>query len=368
MGKRRGRGEGNVEQLPSGSWRAALPGRKRAGRSATFATAGEARAWLRANADKPPPPPGLFSEWLDRWLELHRGRVAAHTYGSDRSLVNKHVRTALGSVRLRDLDALTLETYLAGLRDRVSPDLRHRIGKTLRKILNAAVRPGGLIPVSPMRGVAIPPAPKPRTRALTPEELAAVLAAADARGWGLMFRAWVELGLRPGELIGLRWGDLDAAGRVHVARTIDPATNEAKPPKTPREAPVPLTPELAAELAAARGEPDAPMFPARRSGGHWWKGNFLKFVWRPVMKAAGVKPGPQGRYVVRHTTASILLSAGASIVAVSKRLGHSTPDFTLRRYVHVMPTDQQRATDIMGEQLNRLSPRPAPRPAKPPPP
>ncbi len=368
MGKRRSRGDGNIEQLPSGQWRAALPGRKTAGRSKTFPTSTAARAWLRANADKPPPAPDTLSDWLDKWLVIQKGKVAASSYIADKSISKKHLRPALGAFRVAALTPLQLETYFASLKDTIaSADLRHKIGKTLRTALNAAVRPGGLIASSPLVGVKIPPAPKPLTRALTPDELAAVLAAADALGWGAMFRLWVELGLRPGELYGLRWEDYDPVkGTVAVVRTVDAITHEYKPPKTPREAPIPLSVELVVEMEAERaGKVEGVMWPTKgrntaRGGLVWWKNNFRDFVWRKVLKRAGVKVGQQGRYVMRHTTCSLLLSEGASIVAVSKRLGHSTPAFTLKKYAHLLPTDQQKATDLIGKRLASLSPRISP--------
>lgn len=357
MAARRGRGEGTIEQLPSGKWRAVLPGRSKAGRTKSFPSKAEALEWLRRHADQRVASAGTLGGWLDEWLVLHQGRVARHTYLSDRSIVSRHIRPVLGAVRIRDLSALRIEAFLAGLKGLVSADMRHKIAKTLRNVLNAAVRPGNLFSTSPMTGVKMPPIPRPQTRALTPDELGRVLRAADQLGHGVMFRVWTELGLRPGELLGLRWEDFDGTA-VAVVRTMDPTTNEPKPPKTAREAPIPLSPALAIDLAELRAGRTGVMFPTTRGGGAWWRSNFLDFVWRPVMRLAGVKPGPNGRYVIRHTTASLLLSEGVSVIAVSKRLGHSTPDFTLRRYAHLMPTDQEKATVAIGRTIGALlSPR-----------
>lgn len=354
--KRRGRGEGEVERLPSGSYRARVTtgtdpatGR-RLRESATFPTKQEALEWRAARLLAGPASAGTVGDWLTRWLALHRSRVEPVTYKTDRQTAEKHLRPALGGLRLRGLTPLVVEAWLAGLAAAgVSQNERHKAGKTLRNALNAAVR-AEMIPRNPMdRRVRIPGAPRPKTRSLTPDELSRVLRAADEAGRGAMFRVWVELGLRPGELIGLRWEDYDPArGEVSVERTVEYVSGRVKPPKTPRAGPLPLSPAARALLDARRPPDGAGVMFGTKSGRHYWPKNFLESAFRPVMRAAGVRGN---RYVLRHTCASVLLGSGVNILVVSKRLGHSNPAFTLRVYGHLMPDDQHRAAEVWGELL-----------------
>ena len=349
--KRRGRGEGEVELLPSGSYRARVTmgidpvTGKRLRESSTFPTKQEALEWRASRLLAGAVTAGTVDDWLTRWLALHQSRVSAGTYRTDRQTTEKHLRPALGPLRLRAVTPLVIESWLAGLA--VTPGERHKAGKTLRNCLNAAVR-ADLLPRNPMeRRVRVPSAPRPKTRSLTPDELARVLTAADGAGRGALFRVWVELGLRPGELVGLRWEDYDPdKGEVTVERTVEYTTGQVRPPKTPRVAPLPLSPAARALLDPLRRESGV-MF-GTRTGKHWWPGNFLDEVFRPVMRAAEVKGN---RYVLRHTCASVLLSHGVNILVVSQRLGHSSPAFTLRVYGHLLPHDQHRAADVWGSLL-----------------
>lgn len=356
--KRRGRGEGEVELLPSGNYRARVSGghetdpatgeRTRVRESRTFPTKAEALEWRASRLLTGLATSGTLGDWLNRWLELHAGRVSAGTVRTDAQTVERHLRPGLGGTKLRNLTPLAIESWLARMAaNGTSQGERHKAGKTLRNALNAAVR-AELLPRNPMEGrVRIPPAPRPKTRTLTPPELARLLEAAGAAGLGVMLRVWLELGLRPGELLGLRWEDYEPSdGTIAIVRTIEYTTGEPRPPKTPRERPLPLSDPTRALLEAVR-RPAGVMFPTR-TGKHWWPGNFLEHVWRPLCKSATV---PARRYVVRHTAASLMLSNGVNILVVSKRLGHSNPAFTLRVYGHLMPDDQAKAAAMWGELL-----------------
>ena len=210
-GKRRGRGEGGVEELPSGKWRVVLS-RTVAGRrhreSKAFPTKKEALAWRDARRGAGPSPAGTFGSWLDAWLPLHKAAVAPVNYQSVARCAVRFLRPDLGATPLRDLSPLVCRRYLAGLTGRATPWTAHHVGGCLRKCLNDAVA-AGLLPASPMARVKVPRQPDPDTHALTPAELAAVLAAADRLGAGVIVRVLADAGLRPAELCGLRRGDWD---------------------------------------------------------------------------------------------------------------------------------------------------------------
>ena len=350
--KRRGRGEGEVELLPSGHYRARVTRGidpktgKRIRESATFPTKQEALEWRAQRLLTGLASAGTLGDWLTRWLEFHETRTSAVTLRTDRQTAERHLRPGLGAIKLRSLSPLVIEGWLAKLAaDGVSPNERHKAGKTLRNCLNAAVR-FEVLPRNPMSGrVKVPPAPRPKTRSLTPEELSRVLAAADDAGWGVMFRVWVELGLRPGEVFGLRWEDYDGEC-ITVERTVEYTTGKTRPPKTPRVAPLPLSRDTRTRLDTVR-RPGGVMFPTS-TGKYWWPGNFLEEVFRPIMQAAGVRGT---RYVLRHTSATLALSNGVSLRVVSERLGHSSPAFTLKVYSHALPNDQHRAAEVFDRLL-----------------
>jgi integrase len=347
MPKRRGRGEGGVEVLPSGKFRAIVcttsPEGKRTRSSKSFATKAEALAWLRQTQQDGPAQPGTVADWLTSWLEIHKTRVGTSAYRLDSGTVARQIQPVLGSLKLRDLTPLVIERFLAGLAD-TSASNRHVTGRTLRMALNAAVK-SGVLPRSPMRDVKIASAPKPETRSLTELELTQLIQAADQLGHGALFRLWVDAGLRPGELLGLQWHDFDGR-QIHVRRSVEINTGKLKEPKTKGSKRRIVLSEHTLVLLrlAVVGKPTDPIFPTT-TGLRWLQRNFRRTVWGPVIERANLHD--VSPYILRHTCATLLLRAGVNLRIVSERLGHQDVTTTLKAYSHCLPGDQERAAEVI---------------------
>lgn len=344
-GRRRGRGEGSVRQLASGSWQAILPGRARGGRTKTFATKAEALHWLRSRADTKATTAGTLGDWLTEWLTLIKPDVRAKTFKHDSYRVNLYLIPRLGSVRMRDLDGVRIKRMLADMAtDGRSDSERQKAGAVLRKALNAAVSLGRLA-VSPMAGIRLPTPRRPERRILTADQLRQFVGVADARGYGHVFRVWADAGLRPQEMFPLRWEDFDlSAGTVTISRALDAESRTIEETKTRRGR---RTIDLAAStVAALRAVPErAGLILPDREGGMWWPGNFRRDVLKPIGQTAGV-PWVYA-YCFRHSMCALLLSAGVNILVISRRLGHEDISTTLRSYGHLMPDDQKTAAAVM---------------------
>lgn len=351
MPSRRGRGEGGIRQLASGSWQASLPGRARGGRTKTFPTKPEALEWLRGNAGRTSGATGTLGDWLTDWLALHKADVAATTYDRDRQVVGNIIRPKLGPVRLRDLTGLRIREFLAELAEAgISASERHRAGTTLRKALNAAVGADRLHanPMTvPGKRVKLPKVRRDEARPFTPSELADVLAACHRPVWiRAAVLVAVDCGLRPGELVGLQWGDYDGE-RLAIRRAVCRKRHELKELKTDRSRrTLPLAMATRAALdALPRLTPDKPLF-GSRFGRHYTTANFSRRFLRPLFDRAGLPWAVP--YTPRHTCASFLFAAGLNILIVSARLGHSKPTLTLDTYGHLMPNDQDKAAAALG--------------------
>lgn len=365
MPRRRGRGEGSVEQLPSGNWRAIHARsdrdsvRIRDGK--TFATKGEALAWLRERqAESARMPAGAsagnttLAEWFERWHAGRKDVVSSRTNYDDQWRWGKHIAPHLGSMVLRKLTAPMVSDWLAKLADAgASGADRKASGALLRKVLYGAVAQG-LLSVSPMRGVKLPRAIRPEKIALTAEQVRAVIQAAPER-YRPMFLLWFDAGLRPGELFALRWQDVSLdRSEIFVCRALDDLSRQIKETKTTKGrrllAISAATRDALATIRPADGV--GLVFPSPRTDRPWHGSNFLRNVFGPTIKRAGVKCRP---YDVRHTTATLLISAGVSVKVVSERLGHEDIQTTLRHYAHVMPGQQAAAASVMGQIL--IAPR-----------
>lgn len=158
-------------------------------------------------------------------------------------------------------------------------------------------------------------------------------------------------GLRIGEALALRCGDVDgAAGTLRVARSAHELAGrvEVGPTKTYSVRTIALPRSLVQELADVRGnrDEDALLFP-NRSGGPRRYQAFRRDAWDPAARRAGVRATPHD---LRLTCASLLVDAGASVKGVQAHLGHADVTTTLGLYARVRPG---RADDL-ADRLDRL--------------
>jgi integrase len=217
--------------------------------------------------------------------------------------------------------------------------------------LEAAVRDGRL-PSNPARGLLLPKVKKASKRYLSHAQVRDLAAAVEATGagiqngralgFGTLVRLAAYTGLRWSELAGLRVRDVDfARGRLAVAHTVvevggvlhegDPKNYEA------RAVPIPpfVLRELRSHVEGRKG--DEPLFVGPRS--HSWLRNraFRRGWLTPAAAAigqAGLTP-----HELRHTAASLAISAGANVKAVQRMLGHASAEVTLNVYSDLFDDD-----------------------------
>ncbi len=343
---RRGNGDGTIDKLPSGKYRARrakIIGGELVRESKTFSRRAEAQDWLRQNTE--PAKSGTVAQWLDTWLELIKSEVAAKTYKANASPVKHTLKPKIGDVKLKELTSVAISRMLSKLaEERMSQSERHRVGRVLRQALRSAVE-HGQIPKSPMSGVKVPAPKHPEKRAMTREELATFLECADRNGRGYQFRLWADTGLRPGEFLALKWSDIDLErGAVSVKWNLEELSNTLKELKTKASRRVIRLAKSTVESCVVARPLDADIFAPDSHGGHFWASGWSK-VFRAIRKECGldwVTP-----YTIRHTMATLLIQAGVPLKVVSERLGHESITTTLATYIHVMPNDQERAAVAM---------------------
>lgn len=353
---RRGNGEGEIEKLPSGKYRARrskMVAGELVREGLTFDRRSDAAAWLGEHKD--PAKPTTLAEWLDQWLTLIKPDAAPSGYTSQAGRVERHLKPRLGDVRLRDLSPLAAGRMLSAMdADGHSDSERFETGAILKRTVKSAVA-HRLLPADPLAGFKLPKVKRPEKRAMTPAEcLLAIDAADETYTMGYAVRLWLDAGLRPGEMFGLEWGDFDErAGVVKIRRGIDLITNRPRPTKTRKgRRTIDLSEDTVAALAAARplAEVRSKLVMPAPMGGSWWQAQFAK-RWAKIRTEAGlswVTP-----YTFRHTMATLLIQANVHIKIVSERLGHEDIGTTLRTYAHVMPGDQSRAAAVMQTLLSR---------------
>lgn len=292
------------------------------------------RIELRAEAVADPPSVDIsFSEHVERYLRVHGATVDPATIRTLRERLGatpeerrkrRSYQTpleAFGHLTLAELEPMSLE--IAEWQATLPPGYRYAIMRSLRQVLNAAVR-WKLMQDNPANDAGTNPQPR-REEVSFFESLAYVdtLAAELGPRFGPIVIFGVETGLRPSEWAALERRHLDrGAGVVQVRRSVvDGRLKEyGKTVRSRRN--VPLTSRALAAVDALTARVDTPLlFPAPK-GGFIDLDNWRRRDWRPALDAAGLDSGLTP-YAMRHTYASFALDAGVTIFELARLMGTS---------------------------------------------
>ena len=315
------------------------------------------------------PSPATYGEWLLEWIAAHPGESTRRAYGS---LARNHILPRIGEARLqalRPLDVRRLYTDLAAAG--LSPATVQVIRAIVAGSSNEAERLL-LVARSPARGISVPE-PDREVVALDRDEALALLE--RARDWryypALALSLWT--GLRISELRGLRWSDVDFAGRaLHVRSQIarSGARPTFRPLKTKASAgQVPLIPSALALLRSQRRAQAAERLAAGPAyhvndlvactpTGAAVPEDALYSEFAALVDEIG-RPGfPwQG---LRHTYATLALADGTEIQVVSRWLRHQDVATTLKFYAAYLPSSRDagvaRLERSIGHRLGTVPP------------
>lgn len=270
---------------------------------------------------------------------------------------------ALGDRTLGQLAAepSVIKAWMAGLRAELSDSYVRTLMAALSAVLNSAVT-DGLISRNPCALVKPPRAPSARVQPWTGEQVSAVREALPGR-YRALADAGAGLGLRQGEAFGLAVDDVDFLHRmVHVRRHVRILGNRMTfaPPKGGKERDVPLPgsvelrpsahiagcPPVPVELPwkVPDGRPVTARLVFTEPGGSaLHRSSFNAVAWQPALRGSGMPCSREnGIHALRHYFASACLHNGVDIRALASFLGHGDPGFTLRTYVHLMPSADDR--------------------------
>jgi integrase len=288
----------------------------------------------------------LLAEYGGSWLESIAGLVSPATFENYSGQLERHVLPRLGGRRLDEIGVDDILILIGELRERGYAGWTvQSILKPLSRVFAHAQR-GGLIAVNPISQLERRERPRvgrSDQRILNRDEIGRLLEAAAPRYRPLLATAILS-GLRQGELLGLHWRDIDLTDQViHVRSALDRQRRD-KPPKTERAVrDVVLMPGLARVLETLRTQSmfkvagDYVFTTQVGTPLHW--ANVSKRGLKPALKRAGIQPIRW--HDLRHTFASVLIAGGANVVFVSRQLGHSSTDITLRVYAHLFDSAEQ---------------------------
>ena len=362
MSKRRGNGEGSIYRKSNGRWCASLTvgydenGKRRRryiyGRTKTEVAEKLARTKVDAlNGMLAEPTNQALSAYLDQWLEnCHRPNIRESTYICYSSVIRNHINPHIGGVRLSKLRPTHVQGLHSALqRNSVSPRMRQIVHDVLSRALKQAVRMG-TIPVNPCNAVDRPRVPRREMTALDAGQVKKLFETARGDPLEGLYVTAIGTGARLGELLGLKWADIDFESKtISIQRTLRDLNGrlEAGEPKTARSRRRIDLPDFVVTAlkshrlrSPAQPHPTAWVF-SDAKGGPLRKSNFTRRSFRPLLKKAGLPP--IRFHDLRHTAASLLFAQGVHPKVVQERLGHATIAITLDTYSHVIPTMQKEA-------------------------
>jgi len=253
-------------------------------------------------------------------------------------ILNRHLVPAMGKLTLDAIDGRVIERYKAAKLDqKLMPKTINNHLTVLRKMLSLA-SDWKLIPQIPK--VVWLKAPLPEFDFLDFEEAERLVAGADGE-WRAMITVALKTGIRLGELLALRWEDVDlVSGKLIVRRAV--ARGIFGTPKSGKSREVPLSKEAVKTLKGQRHLRGELVF-SDVSGTLFTKESCKHPLWR-ASKRSGLRR--IGWHVLRHTFASHLAMRGVPLKAIQELLGHATIEMTMR-YAHLAPMARQQAVEAL---------------------
>lgn len=281
-------------------------------------------------------------EFLDRYARVNNKPSEVE---SKATILRCHLLPFFGHLRLGDIRRREIDTYKSTkLKAGPKPSTINNHLGVLSKLLKVAVA-WELIDSAPPVGLL--KSPLPEFDFLDFDEADRLLAGAASEPlWHTMILVGLRTGLRQGELLGLRWAEVDLdQGSLHVRRAV--ARGVVGTPKNGKARVVPLSQEAMRELKRHRHLRGELVF-CQEDGSMLTKGMCKHPLWRACRRA---KLRRIGWHVLRHTFASHLAMRGKPMKVIQELLGHSTLEMTMR-YAHLAPVVHRDAVDA----LDRPSP------------
>lgn len=320
-----------------GTW--GLPNTKVAAQAAcdkhtaeTLAT-GKAKVAPKAAPVGQPAGPTVRS-FAPTFIATSEAKNKASSVDSKNQILNSHILPALGNLALSDVNYSAIEDFKLSLlrptSDRpagLSPKTVNNVLTVLRSLLSMAAK-RQLIPAVPE--IEWLPAEEQAFDFFKFEEADRLIAAAKDE-WKTMILVALKTGMRQGELLGLRWDDVDlVAGRLMVRQSI--VRGRVTTPKNRKAREIPLAPSVLMALKAHRHLRGELVF-CDSAGRPLTKGECKHPLWRACR---GAQLRRVGWHVLRHTFASHLAMRGVPVRTIQELLGHATLTMTLR-YAHLAP-------------------------------
>jgi len=302
----------------------------------------------------PAPAKETVSTFLDTWLEGTRSSLRPRTYVSYSQIVRDHLKPTLGRIPLARLQPHQVQQLYSHLiSSGRAPKTVRNVHVTLHRALAQAQR-WRLVPTNVADLIDPPRLSRREMKALSPEQARQVLDVARDDDLAALWTVALTTGLRQGELLALRWPDVDLDRRslrvvASLIRVVGQAPQLVEPKSRRSRRQVELSRAAVDALRKHRAKDPSIGFVFARPDGRPLSVTTTWKRWRALLERAEVPP--MAFHGARHTAATLLLSRGVHPKIVSEMLGHSTVAITLDVYSHVTPAMHREAANVMDHLL-----------------
>jgi integrase len=295
----------------------------------------------------------IFSTFFEKWFFKHyANRVSITTYNSKKYVVNKHLiednifnNKVISKITTKDID----DFYDIKLDEGLGPAYIRIMHNLLRQSFEQA-KLWNMINSNPVINASPPPIKDCDIDTWTKDEVSRFLKCIRSESIYIAFVIAIYTGLRRGEVLGLKWADIDFKTQViNIRRSLACTDNglilkEVKTKSSRRQ--ISISPLVINELLAHKEQQDSlkkrlglifndeDLVVTDELGGRKDPRNLLRQMER-LIKKAGVKR--ISFHGIRHTHATLMLTNGENIKVVADRLGHSRASTTLNFYAHSIP-------------------------------
>ncbi len=320
-----------------------------------------------------------LGDWLDLCLEVYmKNTLKQSTYLSYESYIRVHLKPSLGNIPIQELTPRTLQLYynykfeVEGL----SAKTITNINLFLHRALKFAVAEG-YINSNPASSVNLPSGDRPQIIILTRDEQMRLIQGSYQHRYGVFIRLVLFTGIRLGELLGLRWEDVDVQGkRIYIRRTLN-RLNKAKKPTNPNEPTTEIVIQTPKSQNSIRSIPLLPQVLQDLQGWQRVQQSDKQTLGDAYCESGFIVTNPMGGYVeprtfkdsynqilqlsglrhftfhaLRHTFASRAMEQGMDVKTLSVILGHASVAFTLDTYAHVLDDHKQAGMALMEDLFN----------------
>ena len=379
MTKKRANGEGNIRKRKDGRWE----GRYTAGHDPvtgkqifknvlgkTQAEVKEklARALVEAGQlDFTKAGQYTVGTWMDTWFEnVAKIKVRPSSHQTYKGYIDNHIKPSIGNIPLEKLTTMDLQKFYRKLltKGRVErieskeqpKGLSAKTVRNINQVISSAMDLAvvqKIILNNPTHTCELPKVEHKEMQTVPVEQLSAFLEEAKRSGVYEMYYIELATGLRRGELLGLKWQDIDwKNGIIKVRRQVARVNGQIveAPLKTKNSYRAVTISQQAIEVLKTQKAKtnDEYVFPSPNGGPI--SPDSVNNMLKRVLERAGI---PKVRFHdLRHTFATIALQNGVDIKTVSGMLGHFSAGFTLDTYAHVTTTAQKEAAQTMANVLN----------------